>query len=57
MLEPMKSHRHLNVFTKCQEHGKRLCWFGFGTTFGFPLEHLLWEKAPVFSTVTHLLGL
>lgn len=31
--------------------------FWLGLTLGFPLEHLLWEKAPVFSTITRLLGL
>jgi hypothetical protein len=31
--------------------------FWFGMTMGFPLEHLLWEKAPVFSAITRWLGL
>jgi len=32
--------------------------FWLGLTLGFPLEHMLWEKAPVFSWITkHWLGL
>jgi hypothetical protein len=31
--------------------------FWLGMTLGFPLEHLLWEKAPVFSAITRWLGL
>jgi hypothetical protein len=31
--------------------------FWLGLTLGFPLEHLLWEKAPVFSAITRWLGL
>jgi len=31
--------------------------FWLGLTFGFPLEHLLWEKAPLFSDLTNYMGL
>ncbi len=45
----------------CAEHGKRLCrkcWKqALGITLGFPVEHLLWERVPVFRAVTHFLGL
>lgn len=35
-----------------------LTWsFWLGLTLGFPLEHLLWEKAPGFRLITHWLGL
>jgi hypothetical protein len=26
-------------------------------TAGFPVEHYIWERAPLFRTVTHALGL
>lgn len=44
----MRTHTH-----KC----RRLCVWCFIQTLGFPLEHLLWERAPGFAWVTaHILG-
>ena len=31
--------------------------FWVGLTLGFPLEHLLYEKVPPFTYITHWLGL
>jgi hypothetical protein len=28
-----------------------------GITLSFPLEHVVWEKAPLLSSLTHLMGL
>jgi hypothetical protein len=42
---------------KCKLHGKKWCWRCVGITLGFPVEHLLWEKVPVFSAITQALGL
>lgn len=38
-------------------HTRRICFWCITQTLGFPLEHLAWEKLPVLSSVTHLLGL
>lgn len=42
------SHAH-----KC----RRLCVWCLLQTVGFPIEHLMWEKAPLLSSLTHVLGL
>jgi len=42
---------------KCKEHGKRWCWSCFAFTAGFPIEHFIWEKLPVFRSITAYLGL
>lgn len=48
----------MNVFHRCEKHGKAVCWFCIGNTVGFPLEHIIWERLPVFSWITyHVLGL
>lgn len=41
----------------CANHGRRLCVWCLVQTLAFPVEHLAWEKAPMLSSVTHLLGL
>jgi hypothetical protein len=41
----------------CKTHGRKWCVRCVGITLGFPIEHLLWERVPVFSTLAHLLGL
>jgi hypothetical protein len=41
----------------CAKHGKRFCFWCFAQSAAFPLEHLVWEKAPGFRLVTHFLGL
>ena len=43
--------------SRCHTHAKRLCWRCFLLTAGFPVEHLLWEKVPGFTIITHALGL
>lgn len=56
-------HTHLTeagTWAKCYHKSKTLLgnWqFWIGLTFGFPLEHLLWEKVYPFSLITHWLGL
>jgi hypothetical protein len=40
----------------CTKHGK-ICFRCVLFTLGFPVEHVIWEKAPVFSLVTKALGL
>jgi hypothetical protein len=42
---------------QCKTHSRRFCWFCIGTTLGFPIEHLIWERAPLFATLSHALGL
>jgi hypothetical protein len=48
------------VIQRCATHGKRVCirckWAAVQTAL-FPLEHTVWERAPGFSWVAHLLGL
>ena len=43
--------------SRCKNHSKRVCVWCITTTMSFPLEHLIWEKAPVLRSVTALLGL
>ena len=42
---------------KCKTHAQRVCWRCVLFTAGFPVEHLLWEKVPIFAAITHALGL
>lgn len=42
---------------KCVTHGKRWCKACILATLAFPVEHALWTHAPVFRTVTQLIGL
>ena len=41
----------------CAKHGKKFCIWCFAQSAAFPLEHLVWERAPGFRLVTHFLGL
>lgn len=41
----------------CHAHGRRLCKWCIVTTLSFPVEHAIWEKLPLFRTVTAILGL
>lgn len=41
----------------CKEHGRKWCFRCIAFTIGFPVEHVIWEKFPVFSSITHALGL
>jgi hypothetical protein len=43
---------------KCR-HGSvaLLCTWCMKQSLIFPVEHLLWERAPLFRTLTHLIGL
>lgn len=45
------------MIRRCSCHGRRFCLWAFIQTVGFFPEHLLWEKAPGFANLTHLLGL
>ena len=42
---------------RCKTHGSRLCWFCLTQSMVFPVEHFLWEKAPILSGITKTLGL
>ena len=42
---------------KCWHGRRRLCLRCLAFTVGFPVEHMLWEKAPGFVLLTHTLGL
>lgn len=42
---------------RCTHHGRRVCVWCFMQTIAFPIEHLAWEKAPILSQITHVLGL
>jgi hypothetical protein len=42
---------------RCTHHGRRVCLWCIATTFSFPIEHFIWERAPLFRGVTALLGL
>ena len=42
---------------RCVKHGRRVCVWCLMTTFSFPVEHLIWERAPVFAALTKALGL
>lgn len=41
---------------RCKQHGLRWCNRCFWITVSFPLEHVVWERLPVFSAITRLLG-
>jgi hypothetical protein len=41
----------------CEKHGRRVCLSCIAFTVSFPLEHVVWEKAPGFAWVTHVFGL
>lgn len=41
----------------CKKHGRHWCWKCLLFTASFPVEHALWEKAPIFRTITAWLGL
>jgi hypothetical protein len=41
----------------CAKHGRRVCVWCVVTTLSFPVEHAVWEKMPLFRTVTVALGL
>jgi hypothetical protein len=43
------THAPQNLFTNWK--------FWAGMTFGFPIEHYLWEKVPVFRDISAFLGL
>jgi hypothetical protein len=45
------------IIHKCKCHARRFCWSCIGFTVGFPLEHIIWEKAPLFRLVPPLLGI
>lgn len=42
---------------RCKSHGKRVCIWCLVTTLSFPVEHFMWEKAPLLKTITAMLGL
>lgn len=42
---------------RCSKHSRAFCWFCITQTIGFPIEHLMWEKAPILSSITHIIGL
>lgn len=41
----------------CAKHGRRFCLWCVAQSAAFPVEHLVWERAPVLSAVTRWLGL
>lgn len=41
----------------CKAHGRRVCIRCIVFTAGFPFEHFVWERLPVFRSITHALGL
>ncbi len=45
------------MICKCRKHSRVFCWWCASQSLTFPLEHLLWERAPLFSSITRLLGL
>lgn len=58
-----QEHYHLDqkgFAHRCYHRCKNLVadWsFWFGLTVGFPIEHWLWEKVPLFVYITRWLGL
>lgn len=64
-LRPETPHFHRNkvgMLEACYHRCREINWRTLGLsmvlwTAGFPLEHLLWERAPLFSDLTHWLGL
>lgn len=42
---------------RCATSCRRLCIWGVLTSVSFPVEHFVWEKAPLFRAVTAYLGL
>lgn len=40
----------------CKAHGKRVCVSCVLFTCSFPVEHVIWERVPVFMSITKLLG-
>ena len=42
---------------KCAAHGRNWCYRCVLITVTFPIEHLIWEKAPYLRMVTVWLGL
>jgi hypothetical protein len=45
------------MFKRCKTHSRTLCTRCVWITLSFPIEHLIWERAPMFASVTHILGL
>lgn len=45
------------MLCKCKAHGKRICSTCFWTMVFWPVEHFLWEKAPVLRSISHLMGI
>lgn len=66
-LQPTMPHYHKNeegVLIQCYHScrkslkdtlGNTAFWIGI--TVSYPLEHLLWERVPVFSHIAHFLGM
>ena len=42
---------------QCKTHGRSWCYRCALITLGFPIEHYIWERVPVFRHITALLGL
>lgn len=47
----------MSLLRKCKCHGRSACVWCILQTVGFPIEHLAWERLPVLSSITHVLGL
>jgi len=60
-MDNLHYHKDENGFmTKCYHSTKNNLLngsFWLGLTIGFPIEHFIWEKLPVFRDITHFLGL
>lgn len=41
----------------CVKHGRAVCVWCIAQSMAFPVEHFLWERAPLLSTITRALGL
>lgn len=60
--EPHFHANRLGLLEACYHRCKEINWRTlavsmFMFTASFPAEHFLWEKAPLFSDLTHYLGL
>jgi hypothetical protein len=47
----------VNMFCKCKEHSKRFCTTCILATVAFPIEHLIWTKAPILRNFAGVFGL
>ena len=44
------------MIRRCTHGSRRICAWCFMQSLAFPIEHVLWERAPILSAITRALG-